>query len=231
MLSTQEPPSRSAENQQRTTVDTPSSTTARHNNTSERDVKLGTQSRGGQVCPHNDVVLAFYDAHLTTAYRWRRWQTRCYRAAFQVIQHILLGREFFLHLELGTCLLHKHHKTPAPARMLPLHVIDQKSEGERVKFHLMHPTKDMRLDLAYSWSHHFAQPVANSSAHSAPPLNQPGISMSLSLSPSLSRMAPAITRSTSSWMHTVRGILSGEHYSQSGGFHPDKSRLPEQGKG
>jgi hypothetical protein len=55
--------------------------------------------------------------------------------------------------------------------------------------------------------------------------------MSPSLSPSLSRMAPAITKSTSSWMHTARGILSGEHYSQSGGFHPDISRLPEQGKG
>ena len=55
--------------------------------------------------------------------------------------------------------------------------------------------------------------------------------MSLSLSPSLSRMAPAITRSTSSWIHTARGILSGGHYSQSGGFHPDIPRLPEQGKG
>jgi hypothetical protein len=62
-----------------------------------------------------------------------------------------------------------------------------------------------------------AQPLAKSSAHSPPPLNQPGISMSPSLSPSLSRVAPAITKSTSSWMHTARGILSGEPYSQSGG--------------
>ena len=76
-----------------------------------------------------------------------------------------------------------------------------------------------------------AQPFAKSSTHSAPPLNQPGISMSPSLSPSLSRMAPAITKPTSSRMHTARGILSGEHHSQSGGFHPDISWLPEQGKG
>ena len=56
---------------------------------------------------------------------------------------------FFLHLELGTYLLHEHHKTPAP--MLPLHVTDQKSKGERVKcpfLRLMYPMKDMRLDLA-----------------------------------------------------------------------------------
>jgi hypothetical protein len=51
---------RSMEN--RTTVDpvAPSSMTARHNNnTSEHDVELGIQPRGGQVCPYNVVVLVF----------------------------------------------------------------------------------------------------------------------------------------------------------------------------
>jgi len=72
-----------------------------------------------------------------------------------------------------------------------------------------------------------AQPSAKPSAHYAPHLNQPGIS----ISSSLSRVAPAITTSMSSWMHTARGILSSKYYSQSGGFHPDLSRLPEQEKG
>ncbi len=71
------------------------------------------------------------------------------------------------------------------------------------------------------------QPSAKPSIHSAPPLNRPGISTSSSLS----RIAPAITKPTSSWMPAPRGMPSDEPHTRPGEAPSELSRPPDQGKG